>query len=75
MGSCVPLLSAAYELLGEDSAKHITYQICDALAVSLLCPVIAAGIHCYIKYIHSQGVAHRDLKPEVYLLHKSFSWS
>ena len=32
----------------EDEAKHITYQLCDALA-----------------YIHGQGIAHRDLKPEV----------
>lgn len=51
----------------EDESQHITYQLCEALAVSSFAISLRLTLS-FSQYIHSQGIAHRDLKPENVLL-------
>ena len=51
----------------ENEAQHITYQLCEALAVCLFVVALFLTLSSP-QYIHSQGIAHRDLKPENVLL-------
>jgi serine/threonine/tyrosine protein kinase RAD53 len=56
----------------ETAAKHITFQICDALAVNfnLVASYVSHAKLDFPQYIHHKGIAHRDLKPENVLLTK-----
>lgn len=52
----------------EPEAQDITYQVCDALAVSCFGSFIAHLSYLEVQYMHGMGVVHRDLKPENVLL-------
>ena len=54
----------------EAEAQYLTYQICDALAVSTSSArrTSMRPHSLLVQYVHSLGICHRDLKPENVLL-------